>query len=286
MYARRRFEPYIRDLAIRYLEERFDSQVEFASLQVQLPGFSDLRQMARGRVVLLTAQGSGLSIRHMGRTDIPPMFKLQKFNASVDLNTLYSGAKIVPLIVLDGMEITVPPKGERPNLGSDDKDKPKRENSLVEKNAQPETKKKGSGVVVQDVLIRDAKLVILPRDPSRIPLKFDLYDIHLHSAAVDIAMKYEAFLTNPKPKGEIHSTGTFGPWNAESPSDSPLNGDYLFENADLGVFNRNRRHFEIDGTFRGGVGGDNSPRRSDGSRFPAEDGAKPSAASDHIRSPG
>jgi hypothetical protein len=251
MYARRRFEPYIRDLAIRYLEERFDSQVELASLTVDLPGLHDLREMARGRIVLLTAAGRGLSIRHMGRTDIPPMFKLQKFSASIDLNKLYTDAKIVPVLVLDGMEINVPPKGERPKLSASTNAK-SGETFASEQREEP--KKKGSGVVIEEVLIRDAKLTILPRDPTRLPLQFDLYNIRLNSAGKDIAMKYEAFLTNPKPKGEIHSNGTFGPWNGPSPSDTPLAGDYLFENADLGVFNGIAGILKSTGHFEGELG--------------------------------
>ena len=51
-----------------------------------------------------------------------------------------------------------------------------------------------------------------------------------------MAMKYDAALTNAKPPGEIQSKGTFGPWVAGEPGDSPIAGDYRFQNADLGVF--------------------------------------------------
>jgi hypothetical protein len=50
-------------------------------------------------------------------------------------------------------------------------------------------------------------------------------------------MHYDASLTNSKPPGKIHATGTFGPWNADEPGDTPLTGKYIFEHADLGVFN-------------------------------------------------
>ncbi len=39
---------------------------------------------------------------------------------------------------------------------------------------------------------------------------------------------------NAKPVGEIHSTGNFGPWHADDPRESPVNGDYTFTHADLG----------------------------------------------------
>ena len=38
------------------------------------------------------------------------------------------------------------------------------------------------------------------------------------------------------PPGEIVSSGKFGPWDAEIPSQTPVSGNYTFEKADLGVF--------------------------------------------------
>ena len=49
-------------------------------------------------------------------------------------------------------------------------------------------------------------------------------------------MKYDAALTNAKPPGEILSKGTFGPWAAEEPGDTPVSGEYDFRDADLSVF--------------------------------------------------
>ena len=40
-------------------------------------------------------------------------------------------------------------------------------------------------------------------------------------------------MTNAKPRGEIQSTGTFGPWVAGEPGDSLISGDYRFDKAEL-----------------------------------------------------
>jgi hypothetical protein len=50
------------------------------------------------------------------------------------------------------------------------------------------------------------------------------------------AMGFDAELTNPRPVGTIHSTGSFGPWQAGDPGESPINGDYRFDHADLSIF--------------------------------------------------
>src|SRR5688572_28324627 len=66
-----RFEPYIRDQAIQYLEDRFDSSVELNSLRIRLPGVSPLNMVFnRGRGSLARVEGQGVSLRHKGRRDI------------------------------------------------------------------------------------------------------------------------------------------------------------------------------------------------------------------------
>ena len=50
-------------------------------------------------------------------------------------------------------------------------------------------------------------------------------------------MRFTAELTNPKPPGLIRTTGSFGPWNMDNPSETEVSGHYEFRNADLAVFN-------------------------------------------------
>jgi hypothetical protein len=44
---------------------------------------------------------------------------------------------------------------------------------------------------------------------------------------------YEAVLVNPRPVGDVRSTGHFGPWQDDNPRDTPLDGSYEFTRADL-----------------------------------------------------
>ncbi|MBP1774282.1 MAG: hypothetical protein H6Q86_288 [candidate division NC10 bacterium] len=219
----RRFEPYIREQAIEYLRKRFDSDVELAALRVHLPKTSPLRLLlTKGSGALARVEGEGISLRHKGRRDVPPMFAMKKFRFEVDLGTLFDTPKTVQSVWLEGMEISIPPKGERPKLGT---------SSSPEKDGGSQT-----WVLIKDVTIQDARLVILPKDRKKVPLEFAIHDLRLSSAGMGVAMRYDAALTNPRPPGAIHSVGTLGPWNAEEPGDTPLSGDYTFEKADLGVF--------------------------------------------------
>jgi hypothetical protein len=133
------------------------------------------------------------------------------------------------------MEITIPPKGRRPALDTGSGNNP------------------DTGVLIEDVLLTDSMLRILPKDASKNPLEFDLHRIHLQSTGQKTAMKYEATLTNATPPGEIQSKGSFGPWAAEEPGDTPLNGNYEFDKADLGVFDGIAGILHSTGDFEGTV---------------------------------
>src|SRR6185369_15345737 len=43
--ASKRYQPYIREAAIRYLRERFESEVELGDLQIHMPKTSTLRML-------------------------------------------------------------------------------------------------------------------------------------------------------------------------------------------------------------------------------------------------
>ena len=216
---------------MQYLRTRFDSDVELGRLQIHVPPALPLRLLFRaGRGALAQVEGTDLSLRLHGRGEVPPILAIKHFGFEVDLGALLETPKTVHRVTLDGLEIQVPPKGQR-----------------------PAARTVSSIVAIEEVVIRNAVLTILPRDRSKVPLRFDIQDLRLESAAKDAAMKYTAVLTNPKPPGEIQATGVFGPWAADEPGDTPLNGDYLFENADLGIFNGIAGILRSTGKFEGSL---------------------------------
>ena len=64
-------------------------------------------------------------------------------------------------------------------------------------------------------------------------MDFEISHLTLESIGQNQPMKFHAILTNPKPVGDIDSTGYFGPFVTHSPGDSPVRGDYSFSHADL-----------------------------------------------------
>jgi hypothetical protein len=58
-------------------------------------------------------------------------------------------------------------------------------------------------------------------------------------------------LTNPVPKGEIETSGTFGPWNVRHPARTPVTGKYVFANANLDTIHGLAGVLSSTGEFHG-----------------------------------
>ena len=172
----------------------------------------------------------------VGRHEVGELTLHTKRPIAFDVHT-----EIVPtgrFVIVDGMEINIPPKGQRPDLTPDD-------------DHDQHDDQRGTDVIFDEVLINDSMLSLLPRVEGKKPLQFDLHRIQLLSAGRHVAMKYKAALTNAKPPGEIDSEGNFGPWAATEPGDTPLDGKYVFDKADLGVFRGIAGILHSTGTFTG-----------------------------------
>jgi len=235
----KRWEPYIRAQAVDYLSQRFDSNVQIEAIRVTLPHVSAMRMLlTHGRGAIARVAAVNVLLRHHGRRDVAPMFAMKRVAFEVDLGTLFQVPKVVHLVSVEGMDATIPPKGEWPK-------------SKAVTVVPPESKPKQPKVLIEQVTIENARLVILPKDTAKNPLRFDIHRLRLQSVGVNTAMKYDAALTNAVPPGEILSQGKFGPWNAAEPGDTALTGDYDFEKADLGVFSGIAGILRSTGSFEG-----------------------------------
>ena len=90
-------------------------------------------------------------------------------------------------------------------------------------------------ILVDSFVCDEAQLIINTLKPGKLPLEFDIKSLKMTSIGPDRPMHFDADLTNPKPVGNVLSSGSFGPWQADSPRDTPVSGTYSFNNADLGT---------------------------------------------------
>jgi hypothetical protein len=200
----RNIDDRVREWVVAQLQEKFHSDVELGELHVRvLPD--------------LGVVGEELTLRINNRKDLPPMFHVAKFSFNLGWTGILNAPHHISGIYVENMTITIPPRGEK-------RDKP------------PAPKKKFPDVTVGEIVINDTDLVIVPKKAGKAPLDFDIHDLVLQSVGPDKPFDFHGNLTNAKPQGEIATRGTFGPWAADEPGDTPLTGTYKFTDADLGPF--------------------------------------------------
>jgi hypothetical protein len=139
-------------------------------------------------------------------------------------------------LTLDRLEIQIPPGRDKADEGG---------------KTGPE-KKSIPPVFVIDQMVADGTVLrILPKDPEKTPLEFDLHELQLQSVGLGEPMSFQAILDNPKPPGRINTEGKFGPLPLDDPGLSPVSGSYVFEDADLSVFGGIAGTLYSEGSFRG-----------------------------------
>jgi len=218
LWAAHRLNPWMRQQAINMLEDRFDSEAEIQDLQVSLsPSIS--------------VHGTGLTLRHHGRTDVPPLIVIPEFWASESWRVFLGKPWHLQTVKLRGLEIHMPPRGKEP--------------------LPPLRGKRDIPVQVDELISDDAALEILPNDPEKLPHVFLIHRLRMRSVGLGRSVPFEAALTNATPPGEIAAQGQFGPWNIEDPRATPLSASYTFKNADLGVFRGISGTLSSEGKFGG-----------------------------------
>jgi hypothetical protein len=204
-----RSEPILRERVIETLSTRFKSKVELDAFHVSL---------------LKGLQVSGEGLRIFGDTDpnnheagVQPIIGVTEFQFRTGIADLLRSPMHVDTVYVKGLQLNLPPRERRGEM----------------KNMSP---KGGKIRILVDKLVCDrAQLIINTLRPGKLPLEFDIESLRMTSVGPDDPMHFEANLTNPKPVGNVLSSGWFGPWQADSPRDTPVSGTYSFNNADLGT---------------------------------------------------
>jgi hypothetical protein len=201
----RNIDDRTRQWIIRVLSSRFDSQVELQSLHVETTPH-----------MLVT--GEGLTLRYRNRTDVPPLIQIARFSFNLGVLGIIHVPRHVRGVYVENMIITIPPSDHNP--------------------APPRLKKPAlvPRVTFKEIICNDTTLIILPKREGKDPLDFEIHDLVLKNVGEQKPFDFHGTLTNAKPKGEIATNGTFGPWNAEDPAFTPVSGNYSFDNADLDPF--------------------------------------------------
>jgi hypothetical protein len=224
-YADTLIEKHLRPAMIALLEDRFESAVELSSLKVSM-------------VPALSVRGEGLTLRKKGRTDIPPLIVIRAFTISAGVRELWE--RRIDRVHLEGLEIVVPPR-----RGAD----------MPGPKPSPASASSGAGGSEPDAFIKElvtesSLLTIMSKQAGKRPRVFQLRKIRFENFRFSQPSTFEADLSNPTPEGDIAVVGSFGPWQADEPSSTPIAGSFLF-NADLATIKGIGGALHAEGQFSG-----------------------------------
>ncbi len=201
----RTLEPRMRDWVTSNLSQSLESEVELGAVHL--------------RWMPLQLHAHDLTVRHHGRTDIPPLLVVKSF--IVDLKPTDLRSSTVDRVWVDGLEINIPPKdsdtGKRPlprrSGGGDDGD---------------------DGLVIRELIATNTRLAVIPQNADKNPKVWDVYALDMKNLRSGEPAAFTASLVNPIPYGRIEASGKFGPWQPAEPGTTALSGEYTFD-ADLGT---------------------------------------------------
>jgi hypothetical protein len=212
-----------RDWLQEWLSYEYGSQVEISNFSVAIP------------FPLVQTQVDDVTLHFQGRQDLPPLIAIKRITMRASILGLIRNTRRISFVHLEGLQITVPPREASGGSGRG------------AKNAM----RKFHEVHFGEILSENARLKILTAKPGKNPLQFSLQQLRLNSTGPDGALEFHATLSNPMPPGEIVSSGIFGPWNSDSPSQTPVSGNYTFKKADLGVFSGIAGILSSKGNYQG-----------------------------------
>jgi AsmA-like C-terminal region len=158
----------------------------------------------------------GVEFRRVGRpSGTPPIATIQHLTIQAHYTDIFFRPGYLAHIIMDGVHLQVPAIG-----------------TPLDATGWHETP---STIRVGEILADGAVIEIARANPQP-PLRFDVHTLKLTSVSRNEPLSYAVALHNPLPPGEIRAHGQFGPWNSDAPGQTPVAGEYIFQNADLSVF--------------------------------------------------
>ena len=244
-----RAEPFLRAQILEKLQERFHARVELDSFHMSLA--NGLWAEGKGLRIWPPAGAAGVTVP--GTTGSAaqgtpgwsePLIRLAEFKFHAPLNYGPGKPLHISVVELKGLDVHLPPKSHFEHTAG-----------WAGGAGQVEGGSHGAGAgllsfEVDSLECSGARLVLETSKPGKLPLEFAIAHLKLTAIAAGganhpkdqnpslgtEAMEFDAELTNPRPVGTIHTTGSFGPWQTTDPGESPVAGEYRFEHADLAGF--------------------------------------------------
>jgi hypothetical protein len=167
-----------------------------------------------------------VTFQHNPKAGSPPLITVERLRIEGSFFDLFR--KRLRRVRAEGMRVQIPSRGSDVHFET-----PKR-----------------SPVVIEDLIADGAILEVASREDKQ-PLKFSFHNFILSDVGSNGPASFQARLSNPEPPGEITTSGKFGPWNEDDVGKTAVSGEYVFQQADLGVFRGIAGLLSSSGKFSG-----------------------------------
>jgi hypothetical protein len=204
-----RAAPILRSRVINTLSTRFDSRVELPELDISV-----------WNGVEVTGKGLKLYPRGLESGDYDQaLFSVGQFSFRTNWWNLIRSPMHISEVTLSNLDIYRPTKEQRGQIESRRRGQDAQRDKIE--------------IVADRILIDHAQLKLGTDHPGKSPLEFNIQSVRLQDVGANQPLRFHAILINPKPVGNIDSSGYFGPYDVHEPGNSPVRGDYSFSHADL-----------------------------------------------------
>jgi hypothetical protein len=204
--------PFAQALVLQNLQEASDSQVQFRT-------FRETFFPSPGCIV------EGLVFHHEPG-EAKPLITIRKLTIQGSYVGLLS--RRVSRIIAEGMLVSIPPFDTHSKF-----------------HTTP------SKITIAEIVANGSAVEFGSSDPGNKPLRFDIHEALLRDVGWKGPLTYHVNVHNPKPPGDVTAQGEFGVWNRTAAGETPISGDYKFEQADLSVYGGIAGKLSSTGKFGG-----------------------------------
>ena len=210
LWLRSHLEPIARQRIVETLESKLHCEVELDEVHLSV---------THG----LAVDGRGLRIMDIGsharRTPGgTPMLVVRSFQFASTFSGLLLHSSSAITAYAQGLVMTIPPADDRTTIAQGN---PKKRN-------QPR-----NSLFLNKLVATDSRLVLESSKPGKPPIVFNFKEFVLEDPGKNDPFVFDAVLVNPKPVGEVHTTGHIGPWVFNNSRQSPVDANFTFDHADL-----------------------------------------------------
>jgi hypothetical protein len=160
-----------------------------------------------------------IRVLHNSRPDGPPLITIEKLLVQGSLTGMITSPKRLAEVKAVGMHVQIPPKG-----------------AAEEGQSSLPLNSGSKSLVISKIVADGAMLEFMPSKPGDKPYRLRVDGLILKDVGAGVPINYSLILTNSKPPGVIRAQGKFGPWNPNDAGSTPVSGEYIYSDINLGAF--------------------------------------------------